>query len=59
MESQNKSRLRAEIEALKRKLEERERSLPAHGVRPHQIQAIERLEEEIRWKIRELESLED
>jgi hypothetical protein len=32
---------------LKEKLRDREAALPAHSVRPHQIQEIEELEEEI------------
>jgi hypothetical protein len=36
-----------EIEKLKAKLRDREAALPAHSVRPHQVQEIEELEEEI------------
>ncbi len=39
---------RQEIESLKRELEERGKSLPAHSIRPHQLQGIEELEEKIR-----------
>ena len=35
-----------EIQNLKEKLRDREAALPAHSVRPHQIQEIEELEEE-------------
>ncbi|MBT8407003.1 MAG: histidine kinase [Deltaproteobacteria bacterium] len=35
------------IQNLKEKLGDREAALPAHSVRPHQIQEIEELEEEI------------
>ena len=37
-----------EIEILKIELQEREKSLPAHSIRPHQLLAIEDLEEKIR-----------
>ena len=36
-----------EIQDLKEKLRDREAALPAHSVRPHQIQEIEELEEKI------------
>ena len=36
-----------EIQNLKEKLRDREAALPAHSVRPHQIQEIEELEEKI------------
>jgi phosphoribosylanthranilate isomerase len=39
--------LRGRLEALEAELREREASLPAHSVRPHQIMAIDSLEEEI------------
>lgn len=42
-----------EIQELKRKLRDREAALPAHSVRPHQLQEIEELEE----KIAELEKM--
>ncbi len=38
----------AEIEFLKEELREREQSLPAHSIRPHQLLAIEELEEKIK-----------
>ena len=45
----------SDLEKIKKELEEKERllqdleaSLPAHSIRPHQIQRIEELEEEIR-----------
>ena len=37
-----------EIGALKEELEDREKALPAHTIRPHQLLAIEELEEKIR-----------
>lgn len=42
-----KEQLLKEIEDLKAKLRDREAALPAHSVRPHQVQEIEELEEEI------------
>jgi phosphoribosylanthranilate isomerase len=39
--------LRRKLEALKRELGKREAALPAHSIKPHQIMAIEALEEEI------------
>ena len=47
MSSSKRERLLKEIEELKAKLRDREAALPAHSVRPHQIQEIEELEEEI------------
>ena len=35
------------IQDLRAKLRDREAALPAHSVRPHQVQEIEELEEEI------------
>ncbi len=36
-----------EIQRLKEELRERKQSLPAHSIRPHQLQAIEELEQKI------------
>ena len=36
------------IEVLKEELRDREKALPAHTIRPHQLLAIEELEEKIR-----------
>lgn len=47
MAGTKRKELLAEIETLKEKLRDREAALPAHSVRPHQIQVIEELEEEI------------
>lgn len=47
MANGKRERLLKEIEELKAKLRDREAALPAHSVRPHQIQEIEELEEEI------------
>ena len=45
------------IQELKEKLRDREAALPAHTVRPHQIQVIEELEEEIVALEKELENM--
>ncbi len=42
-----REQLLKEIQELKAKLRDREAALPAHSVRPHQVQEIEELEEEI------------
>ena len=49
--------LEKSIEDLKEELREREASLPAHSIRPHQLILIEELEEEIDAKEKELEFL--
>jgi chromosome segregation ATPase len=52
-------KLLGEIEILKDELQEREKSLPAHSIRPHQLIAIEELEEKIRTlqeRVKQLES---
>jgi len=47
MADNKRERLLEEIEELKAKLRDRETALPAHSVRPHQVQEIEELEERI------------
>ena len=47
MTETERQKLIEKIQALKERLEDREAALPAHSVRPHQIQVIEELEEEI------------
>ena len=47
MANSKRERLLKEIEDLKAKLGDRQAALPAHSVRPHQVQEIEELEEEI------------
>jgi hypothetical protein len=47
-EKRQREELAKEIEALKEELMDRERALPAHTIRPHQLLAIEELEEKIR-----------
>ena len=46
-----------EIEELKEQLRDREKALPAHSVRPHQLLVIEELEEKIAEKEEELSCL--
>jgi hypothetical protein len=52
-----KERLKRDIAVLKEKLRDREAALPAHSIRPNQIQIIEELEEEIKRKEGRLISL--
>jgi len=49
--------LREEILVLQAEKTEREAALPAHSIRPHQLMAIEELEEEIQRKQEELTAL--
>ncbi len=54
------SKIEALEESLRRLAQEkaeREAALPAHSIRPHQLLAIEDLEEEIEQKQKELQSL--
>ncbi len=53
-----KDELQKEIEKLKGLLRDREDALPAHSIRPHQIQAIEEIEEEIAAREEELKRLQ-
>ena len=46
--------LQDDIRRLKAELAEREAALPVHSVRPHQLMAIETLEDEISRKQEEL-----
>lgn len=50
--------LRNDIRKLEEEKAEREAALPVHSVRPHQLMAIEELEEEISRKQEELKKLE-
>lgn len=52
-------KLEAEIQDLEREKDERERALPAHSIRPHQLQFIEALEEQICRKREELSLLQE
>jgi len=56
--SKQKDSLLAKLEERRAELKEREAALPAHSVRPHQIMAIEDLEEEIADMESELKHLE-
>jgi len=47
MEEGTREDLLRNIEALKEELKDREKALPAHTIRPHQLLAIEELEEKI------------
>jgi len=48
MEEATREDLLRKIEALKEELKDRQKALPAHTMRPHQLLAIEELEEKIR-----------
>ena len=52
-------RLEEEINKLRLEKEEREAALPAHSIRPHQLLAIEELENEISSKEEQLRSLKE
>ncbi len=54
----NQQQLKEDIRRLKAELDEREAALPAHSVRPHQLMAIEALEDEISRKQDILNALE-
>ena len=53
-----RNQLADEIDRLKDELNQREAQLPAHSIRPHQILAIEELEEKIKRKQEHLRSVE-
>lgn len=57
MEEEKIKKLRDELAELRRRYREREASLPAHSVRPHQLIELEELEEEIDGKEAELKQL--
>jgi uncharacterized coiled-coil DUF342 family protein len=59
MANSKRERLLKEIKELKTKLRDREAALPAHSVRPHQVQEIEELEEEIATLERKLGEVSD
>ncbi|MFH1953661.1 MAG: hypothetical protein ABIL06_18845 [Pseudomonadota bacterium] len=50
-----KGKLTTKIKALQAELKDREAALPAHSVRPHQIMAIEAIEDEIQLVEKDLE----
>ncbi len=49
--------LEQEIRQLKEEITDREAALPVHSARPHQLMAIEDLEETLQQKQEELQSL--
>lgn len=57
--STRKNRLMKEIDKVRKLLRDREAALPAHSVRPHQIQEIEELEEKITALEKELERVSE
>jgi hypothetical protein len=59
MSKGKRQKLLEEIQDLKERLREREAALPAHSIRPHQIQEIEELEEKIAALERELSEISD
>jgi len=48
IEIQDVQEIQDKIRALQEELEERKRALPRHTIQPHQIMAIEELEDQIR-----------
>ena len=59
MTEDKKQELLEVIQELKEQLRDREAALPAHSVRPHQIQEIEELEERITALEKELSEISD
>ena len=57
MEEGTREDLLRKIEAPREELKDREKALPAHTIRPHQLLAIEELEEKIRCLEGKLRSL--
>ena len=57
MNKMNKTKKEEELARLRNELQEREKSLPAHSIRPHQLLVLEELEEKIRMLERELQTL--
>jgi DNA repair exonuclease SbcCD ATPase subunit len=53
-----RNQLANEIDRLKDELNQREAQLPAHSIRPHQVLAIEELEEKIKRKQEQLRYVE-
>ena len=56
MSDENREDLEAKLEQLRATLAEREASIPAHSIRPHQLIQIEELEDEIGALERRLKS---
>ena len=57
MNKMHKTKKEEELARLRNELQEREKSLPAHSIRPHQLLVLEELEEKIRMLERELQTL--
>ncbi|MBI5582442.1 MAG: histidine kinase [Deltaproteobacteria bacterium] len=57
MTEERVAQLKQEINRLQEEKADREKALPAHSIRPHQLLVIEELEEEIRLKEDELKDL--
>jgi uncharacterized small protein (DUF1192 family) len=57
MNEDHLSLLRQEIARLQAEKADREKALPAHSIRPHQLLAIEELEEEIEQRQKELAAI--
>ncbi len=47
----NREDLQKEIDSLKARISDMERALPAHSIRPHQLLAIEELEDLLQEKL--------
>jgi len=47
MEARNPQGIQDKIQALQKELAERKKALPRHTIRPHQLKAIEDLEDQI------------
>jgi vacuolar-type H+-ATPase subunit I/STV1 len=60
MESEiaKKKKMQEELMRLRNELREREQSVPAHSIRPHQLLILEELEEKIGALEREMQTLE-
>jgi hypothetical protein len=52
-----REKMEEELTRLKNELRERERSLPAHSIRPHQLLAVEELEEKIQRLEKEMQGM--
>ena len=59
MEDDKITQIKEELVGLKARYREREASIPAHSIRPHQLIELEELEEEIAEKEKELAWLEN
>jgi hypothetical protein len=59
MDDDKITQIKEELAGLKERYREREASIPAHSIRPHQLIELEELEEEIAEKEKELARLEN